>query len=608
MGILITLFLHLRTCVMKAIVVIAALACVLPKASMAQRYTVYGGHGVSGSYARIGLGIAVCGPPDFMCSSQSTGVAVAPALPLLTAVNSIGYAYSSPTDFFYPVGGKGNCITRLTDATTQANGRSYGSSWSGGASNNMADINGEFRGATDGNNFLFYHTHKDANGCLQIDSPMADSTLGGSSGGGFSFSRTTAARAYKVSGKTGDGLKTNLYQLDLTYSSGIVHVTATKMFDYSNCPGMDGTLTATAGAGNLNVDSTDRVFSTSLNFLPGGQDHAHWVLAWRRSDGACTTFYTGQPQNIITPVTPTSASSSGGVETIGGSGFTFAVGDSICVQGMTPSTLNVCGLAQNPTNSTTVTLPNANTAIGTVMGTLGKTESLWSGNIWDWCIGNCSQHGSNPAPIAVNSTCDLRGAFGIHDTQGYHDGAYVDISGKCNPLVANNYTAWQLGANHVTTCNSTLYDCGGHNTVGYHKTRMNNVNWTIRDGSDYSTFTVIRTGSVLGMDHHGSTNWGGGIAADSNPTVWETQPTTPAASCTVAQPYACELVAFRRDGTIARFAPTFHILDPAGDLGPILSLDQDGGCIVYQSNWNQSLGRDANGAIRHDLFSVCNLQ
>ena len=561
----------------------------------------------NGTNWTVTMGVSNCGPPTFSCSSQSTAVATTPPLPFLAsaAVNTTGYAYSSPTDFFYPSSGKGNCFTRLTNSTSASN-RSMGSSWSGGASNNMADVNGAFRGATDGNNFLFYHTHKDSHGCNQVDSPMADSTLGGSSGGGFTFSRVTPALAYKISGKNGDGLKTNLYKLSLAYSGGIITVTSLKIFNYNNCPGMDGTLLATAGAGNLNVDSADSIFSTSLNFLPGGQDHAHWVLAWRKSDGACTTYYTGQPQNIITPVTPTSASSSGGVETIGGSGFTFLAGDVICVQGMTPSTLNVCGQVQTA-NSTTVTLPNAATATGTVMGTFGKTESQWSGNIWGWCIGNCSQHGSNPAPLALNTTCDTTGLYGIHDTQGFHDGAYIDISGKCDPTVANNFTAWQLGANHVTTCNSTIFDCGGHNTVGYHKTRMNNVNWTIRDESDYTTFTTYATGSVLGMDHHGSTNWSG-AAADVNPTVWETQPTSSALSCTVAQPYACELVAFRLNDTIARFSPTYHILDPAGDLGPILSLDQDGHCIVFQSNWNQTLGTDSTGGIRRDLFSVCELQ
>jgi hypothetical protein len=481
-----------------------------------------------------GFGVARngCGPPTFRCSTQSVAVATTPPLPFSgsAAVNTTGYAYASPADFFYPVGGKGNCFTRLTDGTTQANGRSFGSSWSGGASNNMADINGEFRGATDGNNFLFYHTHKDANGCLQIDSPMADSTLGGSSSGGFSFSRVTAARAYKVNGR--DSLKTGLYQLDLAYTGGAVVVTATKIFDYSNCPGMDGTLIATAGAGNLNVDSADNVFSTSLNFLAGGQDHAHWILAWRKSDGACTTFYSGTVQNT-----------------------------------------------ENPAN----------------------------GNIWTWCVGNCSQHGSNPAPIALNTTCDMTGAFGVHDTQGFHSGNYIDISGRCDPTKSANETSWQFGTNQITTCNNALFNCGGHGTDGYHKMRGNNNGWTIRDESDFTTFTTYAAGNPLGMDHHGSTNWIG-PAADSNPSVWETQPTTAAASCTVAQPYACELVAFRLDATIARFSPTFHILDPAGDLGPILSLDQDGKCIVYQSNWNQTLGTDSTGAIRRDLFSVCNLQ
>src|SRR6185312_879444 len=43
-----------------------------------------------------------CGPPTFNCSTHSTAVATIPTRPTLAAVNSTAYAYSAPSDFFYP--------------------------------------------------------------------------------------------------------------------------------------------------------------------------------------------------------------------------------------------------------------------------------------------------------------------------------------------------------------------------------------------------------------------------------------------------------------------------------------------------------------------------
>jgi hypothetical protein len=307
-------------------------------------------------------------------------------------------------------------------------------------------------------------------------------------------------------------------------------------------------------------------------------------------------------------VTPTAASSTGGLETITGTVFTFAVGDLLCVKGMTPASLNVCGMAQSPTNSTTITLPNAISATGTVMGTVGKTENQWHGNWWTWCSGNCSQHGTNPAPSGFNLTCAQPG-YGVHNTAGFHNGLWVGISGNCNPAETNNNQTWEFGTGLVDHCSSNpTYNCGGHGANGWSTERQVYLGMTIRPGNNLTTWTVFNPNP--GVDFHGGANWHG-VAADVNPWLASTQNAgAVGGSCTGK--YLCfELVAFRLDGKTVRFAPNFYVWpagSAGGSLGPIPAMSQDGYCMSFQSTWNGTRGVDASGHYRTDLFAICNLQ
>jgi hypothetical protein len=514
---------------MKALIVIAALACVLPKASMAQRYTVYGRPGVSGSYTRIGLGIAACGPPEFKCSSQSTAVAVSPALPPLRAINATGYAYSSPTDFFYPLGGKGNCITRLTDSSSRS-GQSIYSSWSRGASNLMWDTNRAYGSGIDTNgNIVYFHVHYDANGCMQNDSTTMAVTLSGGSGGGFTMSRVTPATAYKLDAHTGT-TRTQLYQENLSGTSTVT-ITRSLLFDYNHCPGLEGTLTTQSGNGNVGVSDDDRYYATTLNFPPAinGQDGAHWVVVWDRQNSSCATWYTG-----------------------------------------------VVGNSEQPDTR---------------------------GNVWSWCSGNCSRHGSNPAPLALNTTCESSvTGFGMHGNQIVHNGLYIDIIGKCNGI-SSSFSFWQIGTNNIQTCNPSLNDCGGHEADGYSTVRTMSTNYAIRPVNNLSNKTILNVNNPVGSDYHGSVNWRG-IAADTNPEMMTTLPPF-GAPCSTA--YCAELLAVRLDGKISRFAPTFHISQAANEIGPIAVMTPDGYCMIFNSNWNTTLGLEGTTP-RNDLFAICNLQ
>ena len=493
--------------------------------------------------------LALSGPPMYNGSTSSTAVAVTPPLPALPNVNSTGYAYTNPWDFYYPVGGKGNCITALTDSTTRP-GKSFHASWSGGGANVMWDVNRRYGAATDDNNLIYFHVYYDANGCMQRDSDMNTTSLSGGTGnGGFTFSRVTPARAYKVDGAPHLSGATKLYQEDLTGTTRVA-VTRTELFNFNRCPGVPGGSYSTQrGNGNLNVSADENIFSTSLNIqistgVPTtGQDYAHWVLAWNRSTNQCTTYYTGQVSNV-----------------------------------------------ENPKN----------------------------GNIWKWCGADvshpagqdCSQSGTNVGPDYLNTTCAQPG-YGIHNTQGVHNGQYVEISGRCSPSARANNQSWQLGTDNVQTCNDDLYNCGGHPADGYTSIRQttdkNDVGMNIRSVSDLSSWTTFHTAPPV--DFHGGTNWIG-PASDVNPWLASTQSSAVGGSC--AGGYLCfELVAFRLDGTIVRFAPNYYVW-PAGasggGLGPIPAMTQDGYCISFESTWNGTRGTKTNGNYRTDLFAICNLQ
>ena len=478
------------------------------------------------------------GPPRFLGSTQSTAVITQPTQPTMASVNSTGYAYSAPGDPYYPTTGRGNCYTALTDINSTMTGSAH-ASLSGGGSNVMSDINRAYFALTDDAGAVrYFHAFYDVNGCMQRDTVTMPTSPSGGTGAGFSFSRGVAARAYKVapSGKQAPGdpaTGTILYQEALSGTTTIT-ITRTKLFDYNNCPGVDGTLTTQGGNGNLNVDYQDRFYSTSLNWPPAinGQDGAHWVLVWDRATNSCATYYTGVVQNT-----------------------------------------------ENPAN----------------------------GNVWTWCTGNCSQHGSNPAPLALNTLCDPNG-YGVHNTAAGSDGTRVGISGKCGgPTTSDNSTQWLYGTNTLQTCDLTHFNCGGHGTSGFSYGWSANNNIAHRPLFDLTTWTVIRPLLAAGTDQHGGDNWIG-PAADVNPWLASAHSNVVANPCG-AVPYCGELLAIKLDGNVVRFGPNFHQwTGAANDLGPIMSMTQDGYCIVFESTWNHTRGTDAGGVFHKDLFSICNLQ
>lgn len=487
-----------------------------------------------------------CGAPEFNCSPKSTGVAVAPPLPPMPNINSTGYAYKNPGDFYYPLSGLGGCYTALTDLHSGLTGSAH-ASLSGGAGNNMSDVLRAYFALTDdGGSLRYFHGFYDAFGCLQRDSATLSVSPSGGTKAGFTFARLTPGRAYKIAPagkeKAGDATTgTNLYQEDTSYSpvTHVVGITRTLLFNYNHCPGVNGTSTTQGGNGNLNVDSNDRFFSTTLNFppAPAGQDNAHWALVWDRQTNRCSVYYTGQ---ILT--------------------------------------------AENPAK----------------------------GNIWGWCStdpsdpithGNCSQNGSNPAPPALNTTCDPAG-YGVHDSIQMMNGLYMNISGKCIHDQAGQSTVWRFGTNDIRHCSTTVYNCGGHGAFGYNMGWSYNNNIAHRDNSDLTTWTVVRPLLPAGVDEHGAANWTGS-AADVNPWIASSGPNIVSNSCSTL-PYCNELLAIKLDGTIARLGPNFHLWTGAGnDLGPIMSMTQDAYCILFESTWNHTRGLDADGNYHKDLFSYC---
>jgi hypothetical protein len=181
---------------------------------------------------------------------------------------------------------------------------------------------------------------------------------------------------------------------------------------------------------------------------------------------------------------------------------------------------------------------------------------------------------------------------------------YVILSGKCN---GNNGSGdvWQIGTSNIQNCfTNDATDCGGHWSAAYSTVDMEDSNLTYRSFSDISTGTVMRPRGSF-PDFHGSEQWIGPLS-DVNPWLVSMYMTN--AGCAGAA-YCNELMAIRHDGVVVRFGPNFHNRDlvDGGDLGAISTMTTDGKCMIFGSNWNQTLGGSA-GAFRQDIFSICNLQ
>ncbi len=193
---------------MKRFVLIAALACVLPMASLAQRYTVYGRPGSSGSYTRIGLGRAG-GPPLYSGSTRLLSVAV-PTPP------NVGNIAGAGTIFYDPVyGTKG---VRLTDAcfdpsmvkasaacpngtaVSDNSNNSYDASQSGSA-DDLEFNTGDFLTIVANHGARHYLVGFDKN-TLALSRPYSagSSTGGWSTAAGLDFSLADPCKLYATSG------------------------------------------------------------------------------------------------------------------------------------------------------------------------------------------------------------------------------------------------------------------------------------------------------------------------------------------------------------------------------------------------------------------------
>jgi len=244
-----------------------------------------------------------------------------------------------------------------------------------------------------------------------------------------------------------------------------------------------------------------------------------------------------------------------------------------------------------------------------------RTTYRFTGNIWTYCTGNCSQGGSNPPASFDNTTCAQPG-FGIHAARMYRDGLYMNSSGMCNGVV-NSQETWQIGTNNLQWCNPTLYNCGGHGARGYN----HNFNSVLIKRPNDNVANWARIFSNIGLDFHESYLW---TSVSSNPSG-DTSPvigthstaagltTCGGSSTTPTQPYCFEIVAFRQDGVAVRFTPEFNsgMADPNSQFETAYAIgvaSQDGYCAMWTSDWERTIGTDKSGQPRGDVFAICNLQ
>jgi len=495
-----------------------------------------------GSSSTVNPPSSGCGPPTYNCSSQSTTLATIPATPNMggqTGVNSTGYAYSSPSDFYYPSSGVGNCITRLTDANSDSN-VDIGSTWSSGGNDLIWSPDRSYGGVEASNGRVFYiSVSYTAAGCMQINNPVLNIFSPGGTLGGFSFSRVTRNVAYHILGNSGNGTVLNQETLSGTQSFGpnqLVISNTTVLFDFGNCPGLPSPFKQT-WSGQLGVSASDNIFTAAFS-KDGNQGTGLWVVSWNKTTNQCATWYTGQVQT-----------------------------------------------AENPAN----------------------------GNIWAYCgPGNCSQGGSNPAPLALNTTCAQPG-FGIHGVQQFHDGNALAVSGTCNGVV-NSLTLWiEIGTNNLTTCNGSNNGCAGHNSTGYSNMFNVTANPIKHPYTHLASITTLGpSGFGNTLDQHGSFQWTD--TTDLNPwlvsTIVAAKPgCNPVAG--TASVYCKELEAFRQDNTVSRFTPDFTSKNSNEQFQgqfAISTMTPDGYCMIWASDWNGTLGLNSAGTSRVDVFSICNLQ
>jgi len=439
-----------------------------------------------------------------------------------TGVNTSGFAYSSPADFFYPSSGTGNCITRLTDANSR-NNISVGSTSSGGSNELIFSTDRSYAAVAVSNTGAMWYLSLSytATGCAQVNNPVLTAHVGTN---GFSFSRVTRNISYHTQG-------TQLFQDTLTgtQSSGTnaIAVSSTLLFDFANCPGMPSPFVETA-ASILTVANNDAVFSNVFSNA-GGQNTSNWEVAYKPGVG-CSTYYTGD------------------------------------------------------------------------LTTYGFT-----GNVWAYCSGNCSQGGSNPPPIGAATTCAQPG-FGVHGSQLLHDGNATIMSGPCNGVI-NSLNIWQIATTTVSTCNGSSADpCGGHDSAGYSDFWSDeSPKETIRPYANLAnTTTVFSFPSPQNWEMHGSWLWND--TSNSSPKI------ASSALClsNSAGPFCNEVFAIRTNNTSARFSPTFNTGTAPTSLfrtqQAIGAMSLDGYCFLWSSDWNKTIGTDSSGNHRGDAFAICNLQ
>jgi hypothetical protein len=191
----------------------------------------------------------------------------------------------------------------------------------------------------------------------------------------------------------------------------------------------------------------------------------------------------------------------------------------------------------------------------------------------------------------------------------------MDVSGRYIVVgVANGSSSvwlWDTQAMTIVAA-SNLPDGPGVGWAGYERDGKNDsYDWTISQfGLDASTPLIAPNLSPTDSLATSSVSWENAVGTGSAPIVVETMRSPSDTSAWRA--WDEEVLAVRTDGVssdVWRFAHTFNTYS-----GPTASdayyylykprVSQNGWFVLYDSNWNSSLGTDGSGQPRTDAFIV----
>lgn len=512
-----------------------------------------------------------CGPnssPAYNCSQHGIGNATWLAPPLMgpagcvpnctTGVNTTGYAYSQPTDYFYPTSGSGNCYSRITDANSNG-GKSMALSGTGGPDIFPFDISGQYMVAINSKYFVV-SISLNANGCLQVNNPnlVTNSVSFTNKAPVWSLSAPATLWTEQPGPVTVNSVT---YQIPLYKHvvSGTTTVTSvdTVVFDYQNCPGLPaiplfgGFPPAGAQISISELVNGHELIATAIGdgTTGSGQNHANWLVAYDTQTGGCAT------RNIV------------------------------------------------------------------------------DGRNWAFCVGNCSQSGTNPAPLGtVNLLPPGYTEQGDHDSQVLRDPAYMRVTTHAiktsDGSQHNNIEWWQVGTNNAVAPFGIDKLPDGHPISGY------DAEGAAAAGNGFIGATLLPpvfAGNTYSVLHFLNFAPGGGVTVnsygawtqqltqdDTGPMVFVVNPVSGTYPPTFFQFLdEIDIATQQPNGCVSTTNPTcqasrigpsynnFNLNQP----GHIVAIpNTNGTCIAFNSNWAGNLGLDSSGKVRYDVFAICNLQ